>query len=106
MYSVTNIMVAILPASTPHYLQAGPYVYQEYDTYSNTTYNSTAGTVNATFNRHTVSMNNNDTIDTPIWQNNIATFTQWWRLQNQPDWKTYMQVLYSMVNEDQGAYLE
>jgi hypothetical protein len=36
--------------------------------------------VNATFNRSMKYMGNNDTIDTPIWQNNIATFTQWWRL--------------------------
>jgi hypothetical protein len=80
LYGVTNIFSAILPTSNPQYLQAGPYVYQEYDTYSNTTYNNSQNTVNATFNRSMKYMGNNDTIDTPIWQNNIATFTQWWRL--------------------------
>jgi hypothetical protein len=40
-----------------------------------------------------------------MWLPNQAAMQTWWMRQNQETWKTYMQVLYSMVNEWQGAWL-
>lgn len=41
-----------------------------------------------------------------MWQLNQGMLQYWYKLNNKPDWQTYIQILYYMVNEGLGVFTQ
>lgn len=82
----------------PQFTQQGPYVYQEYDTYFND-WNSDGSNVTSKLLQNTKFVSDpTSTIDTPMWLPNQGAIQYWWHMSNEKSWRTYMEVLYTLVN--------
>lgn len=90
--------------STPIFAPVGPYVYTETDVFADPQYGES---VTATFTQTTQFQSDpTGSIDTPMWQLNQGMLQYWYKLNNKPDWQTYIQILYYMVNEGLGVFTQ
>ena len=108
LYSVANLADVLFSNAVPLFTKNGPYIYQESDNYTDLLYNSEENTVDSIFNQWTTynaSMPQDPSLNTTMWLPNMGSMATWWRQQNQEEWKTYMQVMYDVVNKWQGEYL-
>ena len=92
-------------------MEFGPYIYREYDTYDNLTWDSVHNwkkgddekAVNASFNQFTKFQSDEvGNIDDKMYFTNQAAFGVWYQLNNAPKWRTYITLLYSIVLDGLG----
>jgi hypothetical protein len=98
LYNATNAYDVVFSNAMPQFTQQGPYVYQEYDTYFND-WNSDGSNVTSKLLQNTKFVSDpTSTIDTPMWLANQGAIQYWWHMSNEKAWRTYMEVLYTLVN--------
>lgn len=108
MFNCSNIWEVVYSNAAPVFTQYGPFQYQEYDIYTNLDWtmrvnnatNINENVVLATFNQTTQfsADNSGGFIDTPMWFVNQGGIGAWWGSKNADPWKSYMPLLYNLVN--------
>ena len=97
--------------AAPKFKEFGPYTYREYDSYDNLTWqdnenwqNGGAETaVNTTYNQWTEFKEDAvGNIDDKMYFVNQAAMGVWYQLRNADAWRTYITLLYSIVNDGLG----
>lgn len=108
-------MDVVYKNAKPEFMEYGPYVYREYDNYTDLVYNDLDNNISgeslpAVYNKFLQYIEfDEDTegnIDTPMYLTNQAMFGVWYQ-QNaaqQPEkvWQVYLTLLYSIVNDGLG----
>ena len=111
MYNCTNFDDVVYNGDAPEFMEFGPYVYREYDDYTVSKYdiaqNPATGlnesAVYANYTQNTIFVEDGDGfIDDDMYLVNPATLAGWYRLNNQPKWRTFMTLLYSVVIDTLG----
>jgi len=112
MYNCTNVWDVVFKNQMPSFMEFGPYIYQESDTYTDLNWtnrkNNLTGiqqdTVLATFNQDLTYKSAGDIyLDTPMWLVNQAAIGTWWGANNADAWRVYLTVMYNVVNVGLGA---
>lgn len=82
----------------------GPYVYQENDA---PTVTQSGDLLNVELNQFvSFSSDPTNTGDQMMWLPNHGAMSYWFEINNQPMWRTYMNILYEMVNTGCGAFTQ
>jgi len=111
LYNCTNFEDVVFKDAAPEFMEFGPYIYREYDTYDNLTWDSVHNwkkgddekAVNASFNQFTKFQSDEvGNIDDKMYFTNQAAFGVWYQLNSAPKWRTYITLLYSIVLDGLG----
>lgn len=85
------------------YKQQGPYIMQEHDT---PTVAQSGDLVSYEMNQFvSFSSDPTNTMDETMWLPNHGAISYWWQMNNQPAWRTYLNMLYEIVNVGCGAFM-
>lgn len=110
MYNCTNIWDVVFSNVAPSFMEYGPFVYQEYDEYTEQVYTTATNTltgqmndvVQTTFNQNLQYKSDAGNLDTKMWLVNQAALGTWFGQNNAEPWREYITVLYNIVNVGLG----
>ena len=114
-YNVTNPLEVTYKNAKPEFMEYGPYIYREFDTYNDLVYENLDNEIGqeslpTVYNKFV--QGNNYTsdevgnIDTPMYITNQALFGVWYQQNaaqaNATQWRVYLTLLYSAVQDGLG----